>query len=92
MSNLNFAKIEITKTRGGFKIKTSNITSCRGCDQFARDLAAKLGIKTFEVDSGATWTTLIVMAAWINGEYVEKAYFDIFYDYEEKCFYALQDM
>ncbi|ABR24579.1 hypothetical protein PIJPGVCJ_CDS0185 [Escherichia phage MIZ5] len=92
MSNLSFAKVEISKTRGGFKIKTSNITSCRGCDQFARDLAVKLGIKTFTVESGSNWTTLIVTAAWINGEYVEKAYFDIFYDYEEKCFYALQDM
>ncbi|EIC3047345.1 hypothetical protein LAB19_001680 [Salmonella enterica subsp. enterica serovar Manhattan] len=90
--SLRFAKIAFNRTRGGLMIKTSNITSCRGCPQFARDLAAELGIKTFEVDGGAGHTTLIVMASWIDGEYFEKAYFDVFYDFEEKCFYALQDI
>lgn len=92
MHNLSHAKIEISKTRGGIKIVTKNVSSCRGCDQFARDLMVKLGVKTFELDSGAGYTAVIVYGAWINGEYVERGFFDVFYDFEDKCYYALQDL
>ena len=92
MSNLNHAEITISKTRGGIKVRIGNMTSCRGSRQFAYDLMAKLGIKTFEIDGGAGYTTAIITASWIGGEYVERGFFDVFYDYEEKCYYMLQDM
>ncbi|EPE8131250.1 hypothetical protein ACSOPN_002401 [Escherichia coli] len=89
---MEFAQVLTKKTNGGLMIKTFGVSPARGYDQFARDLAHHLGIKTFEVDSGKCHTTLIVYAAWIEGGYYEKAYFDVFYDYEEKCFYTLQDL
>ena len=89
---MRFAKVVTKKTYGGLMIQVLNITAARGCNQFARDIAHHLGIKTFEVDSSKDHTTLIAYSAWIDGEYYNKVYFDVFYDYEEKCFYVLQDI
>lgn len=92
MSTLEFAKIEIKETNAGTVIKASNVTSCRGERQFAYDLAAKLGIKTFHVDDGFFNTMLIVEASWINGKYHERTIFDVSYDYSEKCFYVMEEL